>query len=126
MVRHYAGSGVRFPATVSSLQRGRAVRHFRKDIRGWTQARLAHAAHVGVNTIGRIETRGARDVAVYVKIQRALGINEKEIEDWIRAQPVDRRLAPLVAWFEGLPARDQDLVGQALIMLFTRLTKPNG
>jgi transcriptional regulator with XRE-family HTH domain len=88
----------------------------------WTQAQLARAAKVSVNTVGRIEARGVRNPRVYVKIRRALGVSEEELQQWIAARPIDKRLLQLVVWFEQLAAKDQDLVGQVLILLLNRRT----
>jgi len=105
------------PAARASLQRGRALRYFRVEIRGWTQRELARQAHVGVNTVSRAEVRGVKNDRVYIKIRRALGVSEAEVQRWVAARPLDKRLLPLVVWFEALPAREQDLVAQALLLL---------
>lgn len=86
-------------------------------MRRWTQDQLARQAHVGVNTVSRAEVRGVKNDRVYVKIRRALGVTEAEVQRWIAARPIDTRLLPLVVWFEALSTRDQDLVAQALILL---------
>jgi len=109
-------AGVR-PASRVSLQRGRALRYYRIEVRRWTQDQLARQAHVGVNTVSRAEVRGVKNDRVYVKIRRALGVTEAEVQRWIAARPIDTRLLPLVVWFEALSTRDQDLVAQALILL---------
>ena len=118
--RAYA-AGVR-PIRRNALQSGRALRYFRIEQRRWTQAQLARHAKVSVNSVGRLETRGVRDPRIYLKLRRALGVSEDDVQRWIAARPIDKRLVPLVVWFEQLPARDQDVVGQALILLLNRRT----
>ena len=96
------------------------MRYYRQDVHGWTQQQLARAAQVHINSIWRLEHRGVRTPRVYRAVCRALGITHAQIDQWIARQPIDSRLLPLVTWFEALPAREQDLIGQALLLLLRR------
>ena len=103
-----------------ALQRGHALRYFRHDVKRWTQTHLARVAGVSANSIGRLEARGVRSPVIYLKLRRALGVSEADVEAWIAARPIDRRLLPLVAWFDTLPAKDRDVLAHALMILLRR------
>jgi len=83
-----------------------------------TQGALAHMAHVATATIGRLETRGARDSRVFVHVCRALDTTPAAIDAWIAARYIDARLVPLLVWFADLPPSDQDAIGRVVQMLF--------
>lgn len=101
-----------------AVQRGQALRHFRCDVRHWTQTQLARSARVSLNTISRVERRGVRNPTVYLKIRRALGISETDVQQWIAARPLDTRLTDVVRWFDDLPPPDQDQVARFLQVVF--------
>jgi len=111
----------RFLAATSARQRhrGRALRYFRIEQRHWTQADLARHAKVSVNTVTRAELRGVRNELVYLKMRRALGLTEDDVQRWIDARPLDTRLLPFMRWFESLSPREQGLFSQLLTALVT-------
>jgi transcriptional regulator with XRE-family HTH domain len=114
-VRGYSAS-VRLPSSRLQYHRGRAVRYFREE-RGLTQAALARLAHVGVATVTRLETRGARDSRVLLRVCRAMMTTPAELDAWIAERHVDHRLGPLLLWFANLSPRHQDACGELLRLL---------
>lgn len=94
------------------------MKYFRVEVRRLTQREVADLAHVGLNTISRLEHRGVRDPAVYVKVRRALGVSEADVQAYLTARPADARLQPLIRWFTGLSDAEQRLVGQCLRLLW--------
>ena len=106
----------RLPPTRLQQLRGHAIRYFREE-RDLTQGHVARLAHVGVATIGRLETRGPRDARLYARVCRVLMVSPKEVDQWIAARAIDPRLWPLVWWFASLTPALQDAFGE----LFKRL-----
>jgi transcriptional regulator with XRE-family HTH domain len=94
-----------------------------REARGWSQAKLAAGADMGVSGISQIET-GARNPSVVTlsKIADALGIEvvdllpkpqtpQPSLEDAAQSEALQEALAVL---FQGLARRGQGIVGQSL------------